>query len=594
MVESMEFSAPLLARVEVHSSAVLNTNIRTCWNIGRDFGRNKWLSKAPGFHFSVLPGGTSGTEVGSTRVFMVGNAQLFEQLTALDDHEHIMRWICLSHPQTISPFHQASFVNYQSSLHMREVTIGIQTYAEWKGTFYTEPQYARYMQATLESWYVAGFKALQACSVKQSSMETTTRNSAAPCGHTAGVGGPEFPKDSSNWPMPQQVNNPALTSAQTANSNPSPAVMDSYLVNNRHFPGTPAGFPAHPAGPPSPTHSNTSEADQSGQGHAIRASQTFQAAKAALIQAGKGRNGRRHRMASDQIRQDTPQAGNEAEPQPPTIDTRNLKPAAKEASLPSTLSMSSYNTGTTDSKSSMSGFRSSNSHCDRNEAEFRRTEALRQYGSADLSCRLSQSDSPVSKDMENQTTDDDSSIAMNSDHYSPDDPGASRSASWDSVKCTYQDITPQAAKTASSLQTANEVGRRSDTPRKKAWREMAVVLTDRDAELMDSVSFNIAARRAQNETHRRSSFEEEAAMLSARHAALHSKRMSNGSCAQASTYTSPFAKPQESNSFAQQQATESPRGGGDFASFGSKLDISSIAEEDVSPKIEFLNPFAAA
>jgi hypothetical protein len=63
---------------------------------------------------------------------------------------------------------------------------------------------------------------------------------------------------------------------------------------------------------------------------------------------------------------------------------------------------------------------------------------------------------------------------------------------------------------------------------------------------------------------------------------------------QASTYTSPFAKPQESNSFAQQQATESPRGGGDFASFGSKLDISSIAEEDVTPKIEFLNPFAAA
>ena len=52
----------------------------------------------------LLQAGSRGTEVGSTRVFMIGNAQLFEQLTALDDSEHVLRWICVSHPQTISPF----------------------------------------------------------------------------------------------------------------------------------------------------------------------------------------------------------------------------------------------------------------------------------------------------------------------------------------------------------------------------------------------------------------------------------------------------------------------------------------------------------
>jgi len=78
-------------------------------------------------------GGSKGTEVGGTRVLMVGKAQLFEQLTAQDDCKHVLRWICLSHPQTISPFGVASFVNYHSSLHMREVTVGDHTYVEWKG-----------------------------------------------------------------------------------------------------------------------------------------------------------------------------------------------------------------------------------------------------------------------------------------------------------------------------------------------------------------------------------------------------------------------------------------------------------------------------
>ena len=77
--------------------------------------------------------GSRGTEVGSTRVFMIGNAQLFEQLTALDDSEHVLRWICVSHPQTISPFLRASFVNYTSSLQLKAITMGNQTYAEWKG-----------------------------------------------------------------------------------------------------------------------------------------------------------------------------------------------------------------------------------------------------------------------------------------------------------------------------------------------------------------------------------------------------------------------------------------------------------------------------
>ena len=41
----------------------------------------------------------------------------------------------MSHPHTLSPFGQASFLNYTSSIQLRAVTLSDQTYAEWKGQF---------------------------------------------------------------------------------------------------------------------------------------------------------------------------------------------------------------------------------------------------------------------------------------------------------------------------------------------------------------------------------------------------------------------------------------------------------------------------
>lgn len=43
------------------------------------------------------------------------------------------RWILVSHPHTLSPFGEASFLNYTSKLRFRKVTDSNETFGEWKG-----------------------------------------------------------------------------------------------------------------------------------------------------------------------------------------------------------------------------------------------------------------------------------------------------------------------------------------------------------------------------------------------------------------------------------------------------------------------------
>lgn len=44
------------------------------------------------------------------------------------------QWAVITHPETISPFDQASFLNYTATLQLRPVTVGRHTYVEWKGS----------------------------------------------------------------------------------------------------------------------------------------------------------------------------------------------------------------------------------------------------------------------------------------------------------------------------------------------------------------------------------------------------------------------------------------------------------------------------
>ena len=43
------------------------------------------------------------------------------------------RWQAVAHEDTISPFEEASFINFNTNLRLSRVTIGNLTFAEWSG-----------------------------------------------------------------------------------------------------------------------------------------------------------------------------------------------------------------------------------------------------------------------------------------------------------------------------------------------------------------------------------------------------------------------------------------------------------------------------
>ena len=111
----------------------------------------------------------------------------------------------ISHPDTTNPF-VASFVNYRCTCRLYPITVGSQTFFDWKGKlffqlligflgnvyqvqgcllshrplhaacrmlrvlslpageFYTDPEHVAGMQATWERWYITAFQSLQVCS----------------------------------------------------------------------------------------------------------------------------------------------------------------------------------------------------------------------------------------------------------------------------------------------------------------------------------------------------------------------------------------------------------------------------------------------
>jgi hypothetical protein len=188
--------------------------------------------------------------------------------------------------------------------------------------------------------------------------------------------------------------------------------------------------------------------------------------------------------------------------------------------------------------------------------------------------------------------------ALKSDHSSQADhsllsrdPTSSRSSSWESDKATCQEFAPQAhAGQPSSAGSSAGPSHAKDSSKlcQERRREDAIVMTDAEAEIMGTVNYNLAAQRGQHQ-HPRSSFEEEAAALSARHAALHQKRLATaGKSAQASPFASPFAKPQEPT-----QQT-----GGPFAAQTTQGPFGAASGAQTSggnapPRMGVYNPFAA-
>ncbi|CAL5223361.1 g5865 [Coccomyxa viridis] len=152
---------PTLAVVHPHASCVINCPIEDAWKATREWATFAWLPSVDGREVrgSLLEGGDE-TSVGAVRSLQIGDQMLFEKLVALDDEEHIMKWKLISHPDTTNPF-VASFVNYRCTCRLYPITVGSQTFFDWKGEFYTDPHHVTGMQATWERWYITAFQALQ-------------------------------------------------------------------------------------------------------------------------------------------------------------------------------------------------------------------------------------------------------------------------------------------------------------------------------------------------------------------------------------------------------------------------------------------------
>ncbi|CAK0784905.1 hypothetical protein CVIRNUC_008110 [Coccomyxa viridis] len=152
---------PSLAVVHPHASCVINCPIDDAWAATRVWASFAWLPSVDGREVcgTLLDGGDE-TSVGAVRSLQIGDQTLFERLVALDDEEHTLKWKLISHPDTTNPF-VASFVNYRCTCRLYPITVGSQTFFDWKGEFYTDPEHVAGMQATWERWYITAFQSLQ-------------------------------------------------------------------------------------------------------------------------------------------------------------------------------------------------------------------------------------------------------------------------------------------------------------------------------------------------------------------------------------------------------------------------------------------------
>ena len=122
----------------------------------------------------------------------MGQSQMFERLVALDDESHTLKWRLISHPESVSPFGEASWVNFFAAFTLKEITHSNHTFVEWKGgpllccvmisafdadeilniehcicagEFFTERHFATEMHATLERWFQSGLLSLKVMAV---------------------------------------------------------------------------------------------------------------------------------------------------------------------------------------------------------------------------------------------------------------------------------------------------------------------------------------------------------------------------------------------------------------------------------------------
>ncbi|KAK9865764.1 hypothetical protein WJX84_011695 [Apatococcus fuscideae] len=147
--------APGLVPARMCTSCILAAGIEPCWDQIRDFGRfSSWMKMivmagTPCPVASYMMGGACGCTVGAVRAIEFGPNRLLEQLDALDDNKHVLKFHILSHPSNLNPF-PGSYVNSRTEMSMQPISMGNQTRFECDTNYLTEPENLEAMQTTFQ------------------------------------------------------------------------------------------------------------------------------------------------------------------------------------------------------------------------------------------------------------------------------------------------------------------------------------------------------------------------------------------------------------------------------------------------------------
>lgn len=134
-------------------SAIIDAPADTLWNMLRDFNSHaRWH---PAIASSEIEGFHPPDTVGCVRRFTLRDgARLREQLLALSDREHLIRYCILS---SSVPLH-----DYVAELRLRPITGTAQTFVSWQGRFRAPPgREAELAQMVARDVYDAGFAGLR-------------------------------------------------------------------------------------------------------------------------------------------------------------------------------------------------------------------------------------------------------------------------------------------------------------------------------------------------------------------------------------------------------------------------------------------------
>ncbi|CAB4924705.1 unannotated protein [freshwater metagenome] len=121
------------SRETVAYSTILDAPVDRVWAIMRDF--NDWPRWLSVLESSEIEGGLPGDAVGAIRVLRANGDTPREQLLALDDQHHIIKYALL---EAAWP----PISDYVATIKLFPVTDGDRTYAEWTATYRVDPSAA--------------------------------------------------------------------------------------------------------------------------------------------------------------------------------------------------------------------------------------------------------------------------------------------------------------------------------------------------------------------------------------------------------------------------------------------------------------------